>query len=282
MNHRKSNATLSYLEQFRVHQKFVQAHLKGALNDEQPLLPAFFPPSSYWSSDEKDLFFHGLAVYSRFRPDLIAESIKTKTIFDVCLYLDILQTASSRIHSEMDGSDTSSLEPAMEVSSAWIQEEEKFAAALTQFDSCPWISGSTEGETKIPENPSRCVCSPQNLLVDNAGPSSVDHSSHAELKNSYLSHLDCTCLMVLEKIVREAQLGEVNPAPVPSSPTPESFGQPATQVEGVCELSLTDQLASIVFDLLLLQPIWIHLSLRPLRQILLSVILRKWKRNISL
>ena len=48
---------------------------KGSLNDEQPLIPSFSPPSSYWSSDEKDLFFHGLAVYSRFWPDLIAESV---------------------------------------------------------------------------------------------------------------------------------------------------------------------------------------------------------------
>ena len=149
MNHKKSDdflddATQSYVAQFRDHQKFVQAHLKGTLNDEQPLLPAFFPPSSYWSSDEKDLFFHGIAVYSRFRPDLIAESIKTKTILDVCLYLDILQRASSHIPSETHGSFRSSLEPAMEVSDRWIQNEEQNAAALTRFDSCKWIPGFGE------------------------------------------------------------------------------------------------------------------------------------------
>ena len=233
MNHNKSDATLSYVAQFRVHQKFVQAHLKGTLNDEQPLLPAFFPPSSYWSSHEKDRFFHGLAVYSRFRPDLIAESIKTKTIFDVCLYLDILQTASSSLPSEIHASLTNSCEPAMEVSSAWIQNEEKIAAALSQFDSCPWIPGSAEGETENPKN--RCVCPPQSLLVDHTGPTPVDRSSYTELKNSYLSHLDCTCLMALEKIVREAQPGEVDSAAIPLSPVAD---QPATQVEGLCELSL--------------------------------------------
>ena len=153
MNHDKSDATLSYVARFRVHQKFVQAHLKGTLNDEQPLLPAFFPPSSYWSSDEKELFFHGLAVYSRFRPDLIAKSIKTKTILDVCLYLDILQTASSHIPSGIHGSFRSSLEPAMEVSSTWIQNEEQLAAALTQFDSCASIPGSAEGNLDSPESP---------------------------------------------------------------------------------------------------------------------------------
>lgn len=242
MNHFKSDATLSYLAQFRVHQKFVQAHLKGTLNDEQPLLPAFFPPSSYWSSDEKDLFFHGLAVYSRFRPDLIAESIKTKTIFDVCLYLDILQTASSSISSDIRGSLTSSLEPAMEVSSAWIQNEEKFAAELNQFDSCPWIPGFAEGEIENSEN--RCVCSPQSLLFDYTGSSAVDHSSQTQLKNSYLSHLDCTNLMALEKIIREAQLCEVDSATIPLSPTPGSFGQLETQVEGLCELPLMSKVVS--------------------------------------
>lgn len=133
-----------YVAQFRVHQEFVQAHLKGSFNDEQPLLPAFFPPSSYWTSHEKDLLFHGLAVYSHFRPDLIAEGIKTKSTFDVSLYLDILQTASSSIPHE---SSRSSLEPAMEASSRWIQNEEQMAAALLQLDSC------TDRETNKPLNP---------------------------------------------------------------------------------------------------------------------------------
>ena len=108
--------------------------------------PRIFSPSSYWSSDEKDLFFHGLAVYSRSRPDLIAESIKIKTILDVCLYLDVPQTASSPIPSETHGSFRSSIEPAMEVFSRGIKNEEQIAAALAQLDSCtrrgwkPWES----------------------------------------------------------------------------------------------------------------------------------------------
>lgn len=219
------DSSLSYVAQFRLHQNFVQAHLKGA---EQSLLPAFFPPSSYWTAQEKDLFFHGLAVYSRFRPDLIAESIKTKTTFDVCLYLDILQTASSRmIPSEVHGSFRSSLEPAMEVSNIWIQNEEQIAAALIQFDSCTWTPESADGETK-----KSCVCSPQSLLVD--------HSSHTELERSHLSHLDCTCLMALEKIVRKAQLSEVDSAAVPLSTTSDSFGQPVTRTSSVVDKDLCE------------------------------------------
>ncbi|KAF8804677.1 hypothetical protein BYT27DRAFT_7143352 [Phlegmacium glaucopus] len=234
MNDNKSDDFLddssrSYVAQFRVHQEFVQAHLKGTLNDEQPLLPAFFPPSSYWTSHEKDLFFHGLAVYSRFRPDLIAGSIKTKSTLDVCLYLDILQSASSSIPSEIHGSFRSSLKPAMEVSDRWIQNEEQIAEALIQFDFCKWTPRSEDEETNKPEH--RCVCSPKNLrLVDDTRSSSVDHSSQTELKKSYLSHLDRTCLMALEKIVHEAQLGEVDSMAISLSPTPDSFRPPATQI----------------------------------------------------
>ena len=279
MNHKKlddflDESSLSYVTQFRIHQKFVQEHLKGTLNDEQPLLPAFFPPSSYWTSHEKDSFFHGLAVHSRLRPDLIAESIKTKTTFDVCLYLDILQTASSHLPLE---SFRNSLEPAMEVSSKWIQNEEQIATVLTQFDSCPWTPGSADGETKNPEN--RCVCSPHSLLVvDDTGSSPVDHSSQTELKKSYLSHLDCTCLMALEKIVREAQLGEIDSAAV--SLSPDLFKQSATQThssveEGLCEFSLINELARWFHYLTYgyLQPIWAHPSLQSWHQRLPSLIL---------
>lgn len=216
-----------------------KSRARVSLNDEQPLLPAFFPPSSYWTSHEKDLFFHGLAVYSRFRPDLIAESIKTKSTLDVCLYLDMLQSASSSIPSQKPGSLRSSLEPAMEVSSQWIQNEEQIGAALIQLESCTWNPGSADDETNKPEH--RCVCSPKSLLVvDHTELSPVDHSSQTELKKSYLSHLDCTCLMALEKIVREAQVGEVDSMAVSSSPTPNLSGSPATQTyspieDGLCE-----------------------------------------------
>ena len=244
MNYNQSNdslhesSLLSYIGQFRVHQKFVQGHLKGTLNDEQPLLPDFFPPSSHWTSHEKDLFFHGLTVYSRFRPDLIAESIKTKTAFDVRLYLDILQTVSARLPLvETHGSFRNSLEPAMEVSSTWIQKEEQVAAALNQLDFCTWTPGSADGETK-----NRCVCSPQSL-VDYSGPSSVDQASHTELKKSYFSHLDCTCLMTLEKIVREAQLCEVDSAAIPLSP--DSSKQSVTHTDPFSEKSLGEFLSSI-------------------------------------
>jgi hypothetical protein len=123
----------------------------------------------------------------------------------------------------------------MEVSSTWIQREEKIAASLIQFDSCPWTPGA--GESNNIDN--RCVCSPQSGLVD--------EPSHTELKKSYLSHLDGTCLMALEKIIREAQIGEVDSAAaVPQSPALESLEQPATQtssfVERGCGSYLIDKL----------------------------------------
>ena len=86
--------------------------------------------------------------------------------------------------------------------------------------------------------------------------------------------------MALEKIVREAQLGEIDSAAVSSSP--DSFKQSATQnhssvEEGLCEfsLSLINELARWFHYLTYgyLQPIWARPSLQSLHQRLPSLIL---------
>ncbi|KAF8210294.1 hypothetical protein K438DRAFT_1809429 [Mycena galopus ATCC 62051] len=64
-----------------------QAHLAGTTSQSLP--SSFVPPAGYWSSREKDAFFHALAVHSRLRPDLIADSLKSKSVLDVCAYLDV-------------------------------------------------------------------------------------------------------------------------------------------------------------------------------------------------
>lgn len=46
-----------------------------------------------WTEVEKDAFFHAVAAHSRLRPDLIAASIKTKNMYDVCLYMRCLDDA---------------------------------------------------------------------------------------------------------------------------------------------------------------------------------------------
>lgn len=115
-----------YLSQFRVHIAQVQAHLSGQSQD--PLLPSISPPTAYWTSCEKNSFFRALARYSRLRPDLIAAHIKTKSVVDVCTYIDLLHAASkdhpiTRARADVD--------IAFEVSDSWIEYEERNAASLT-------------------------------------------------------------------------------------------------------------------------------------------------------
>jgi len=103
-----------------------QDHLAG--NDGTPLLPSFLPPNAVWTPREKNVFFHALSVYSRFRPDLISHKIKTKSVPDVCNYISVLQLAASQ--QEITASHPQwrqNLPIAMEVSPEWVAMEEETA-----------------------------------------------------------------------------------------------------------------------------------------------------------
>ncbi len=188
----------SYVDEFRKHQEAVKAHLRGTLLDEPPLLPAFIPPASYWTSAEKDLFFHGLTLYSRLQPELIARHIATKTTFDVCVFLDVLNRAAEFEEDEDEIGEgyhrTELFEPAVEVSTRWIQREEAIAASLVELDTCP---GGLVGS----RDDMRCRCPSTSRLYDRGEEEEV-----VEGRSSvHLNHLDSTCLMVLENIIRAAE-----------------------------------------------------------------------------
>ena len=192
--------SMSYVEDFRKHQISVQAHLKGRQENNPAFPPSFFLPSSCWTSSEKDLFFHGLTLYSRFRPDLIAEHIKTKSIFDICVYLHILRIA---IISRGHGSGTSTreaIEPAIEMSERWIEYEEQMAVALTAVDSCLRSVEHSEKKTQ-----GTCSCASPEIHITSAEPGLVPSSQAA-----YMGHLDSTCLTVLESIIRESHSDDVD------------------------------------------------------------------------
>ncbi|KAJ7680341.1 hypothetical protein DFH06DRAFT_1464568, partial [Mycena polygramma] len=120
-----------YATDYETHLGQLREHLSG--NAGQPLPPSFIPPAGYWTSREKDCFFHALAVHSRLRPDLIANSVKSKTVVDVCAYIDALDRAAAT-RSPMP-SLRSTLEGAMEVSDSWVEYEEAQASILTKLDS---------------------------------------------------------------------------------------------------------------------------------------------------
>ena len=89
---------------------------------------SIFPPSAYWTAEEKDLFFHALARHSPLRPDLIAAEIRTKTLVDVCGYITLLRDGAQK--SEM-GISLFDLPAALEMSDNWIGFEEEQALILT-------------------------------------------------------------------------------------------------------------------------------------------------------
>ena len=106
--------------------KNTQDHLAG--NDGTPLSPSFLPPNAVWTSREKETFFHALSIYSRFRPDLVSDEIKTKSVPDVCNYLSVLQLAASQPEATVSYSQwRQNLPIAMEVSPEWVAMEEEAA-----------------------------------------------------------------------------------------------------------------------------------------------------------
>lgn len=139
----EAKLTQSYVEQFRQHTQEVRTHLAGKTADELP--PSFIPPAGYWTSAEKDLFFRGICTYSRLRPDLIAESIGTKSMLDVCTYIDILESASARAPTRESDSATKRVdfEIAMEMSRSWIKWENGQASALASAELL-WEAAETE------------------------------------------------------------------------------------------------------------------------------------------
>ena len=88
---------------------------------------SIFPPSAYWTAEEKDLFFHALARHSPLRPDLIAAEIRTKTLVDVCGYIALLRNGAQKSETGVSLHD---LPAALEMSDHWIEFEEKQAFVL--------------------------------------------------------------------------------------------------------------------------------------------------------
>lgn len=117
----------AYFTRFRQHVQQTHLHLRGH-DPLSPLAPFYTQnPTSHWTSAEKSAFFHGLSVYSRLRPDLIAEHVKTKNVIDVCAYMNMLEGGVRGQGIEVKRKE---MEVAMEVSEEWIKWEEEKAAGL--------------------------------------------------------------------------------------------------------------------------------------------------------
>ncbi|RDX53419.1 hypothetical protein OH76DRAFT_1462287 [Lentinus brumalis] len=119
---------------FTEHVLDFRAHLRGT-DGGDPLLASFFAPHAFWSPAEKDAFFHGLAVHSRLRPDLIAEEVKTKTVADICVYIALLEQGAKEDSKTVHVGEHARLHRkdhpyAVEMSDKWLAFEERMADAL--------------------------------------------------------------------------------------------------------------------------------------------------------
>lgn len=124
--------TSRYLEVFHRHVSDFSLHLSGSESgrSREQLKPTFYPPAEFWTTDEKNTFFHSICRHSRFRPDLIAADLPGKTIADVCVYLDLLAKAAE----DAPKLRQSLSKPAYESTNDWIEFEEKQAACLCSVE----------------------------------------------------------------------------------------------------------------------------------------------------
>ncbi|KAH9052287.1 hypothetical protein EDB87DRAFT_1692445 [Lactarius vividus] len=106
-------------------------HFTGAPEPpEPPYAPSYHPPTGYWTAAEKALFFHALPTYSRFRPDLIASSIGTKSVLDVVVYLGLLRDGAQGLTASRGAIARDQLPAAHEVSPTLVALEDTHAVDL--------------------------------------------------------------------------------------------------------------------------------------------------------
>ncbi|CAL1701868.1 unnamed protein product [Somion occarium] len=143
----------TYVSIFHEHLTHTQLHLLGNDHDETALEPSQIQPT-FWTSEEKALFFHGLAVHSRLRPDLIAEDIGTKNIVDVCAYLGLLEEGSAELEEqEQEDEDRekriarrTQIPAAYEMSDRWCALEDKFVSSIVTAE--PQLCAETRAVTR--------------------------------------------------------------------------------------------------------------------------------------
>ncbi|KAJ7783039.1 hypothetical protein B0H16DRAFT_476240 [Mycena metata] len=191
-----------YERDYNRHLTQLKAHLSGHIG---PSLPSsFVPPAGYWTSGEKALFFHALAVHSRLRPDLIADAVKSKTTLDVCAYLDALERAAAAAGQPLL---RSNLECAMEVSEAWVDYEEEQATALVELEAKR--AEEIEAHRRVEVLASR-------FQDDPAYWSWKDEQQRLWKQQDTLTQLDDSGLQMLTKLARDGDSG------TPPPPSPES------------------------------------------------------------
>ncbi|KAI5889557.1 uncharacterized protein SCHCODRAFT_02586122, partial [Schizophyllum commune H4-8] len=175
-----------------------------------------------WTASEQDAFFHGLAVYSRLRPDLIASCIPTKTVPDVCAYLGALEEAAS-YHPLPDALDRRRTAPlAMGMSESWLEWEETQATRLVAAEP-DWEAYASDAQRQdtLATYPS-----------DTSDPAREALQAHWKSEDA-LHTLDAHKLRAISHILRADEAAEDDPSrpftPHPAEDDAESFAPERSQ-----------------------------------------------------
>lgn len=92
----------SHAAHLRSHYQGLDSYSTSGSSLSTVLPPSTFAPHSVWTSEEKNLLFRGLSIYSRHRPDCIAELIGSKSAPEVNVYIARLAHAAAEREAEDD------------------------------------------------------------------------------------------------------------------------------------------------------------------------------------
>ncbi|KAG8927909.1 hypothetical protein FRC02_007604 [Tulasnella sp. 418] len=143
----------SYIALLKDHITHVKSHREGV--DDDLVGPSELPASkvdsySYWTAREKRLLFYGLSRHSRLRPDLISELIGSKSLVDVCTYIQLLdKQAKAHPHSI----NRVECPAAREMVPTWERFEEKQASSLLSIQRKRRRQDSNDDQAKMNKRP---------------------------------------------------------------------------------------------------------------------------------
>ena len=165
---------------------------------------SFVPPCSYWTAWEKEIFFDALKRHSRLRPELIQDEIgDTKTVWEICSYINLLDSAC--LSAESPSTSYATTSSAVEMTENWIGFEERQAAALIGYEEHLlgklYSSKDREGTTTV---------------------NSHEDSISKWESRRILRNLDTGKLAVLDFFLGDAEPGDATPISRPATPAPDS------------------------------------------------------------
>ncbi|KAL4079101.1 hypothetical protein J3A83DRAFT_4086152 [Scleroderma citrinum] len=183
-----------------------------------------------WTLAEQDAFFRAIAVYSRWRPDLIAAAIPTRTVWDVDQYILALEEG---LEDDEESDSDLEVEPAYEVSEAWIALEETLASHTIEEENLALLErhrgiveeGAKEkrprgrprihhgrrsrlrrrGARRVEPEEKRAREDDDAMEVKHADQPRKKHPRVTVSREDYMTHLDDAHLSVLDAILREGE-----------------------------------------------------------------------------